>query len=84
MKYRNSQADVGFEFDYEDEHEQRLNFEGILFDLIEFISEYNLEEECVDYLNLNSQYYLGKDFRAFYLKDKNIDLFLEKGILTND
>ena len=83
-KYRNSQADIGIEFDYEDNDDLKMNFEGIMFDLMEFISEYNLEEECVDYLNLHNAYYLGDDFRAFYLKDMNVDLFLERGILSKE
>lgn len=84
MKYRNSQADIGIEFDYKDTDELRCNFEGIMFDLIEFISEYNLEEECVDYLNLHNTYYLGDEFRAFYLKDMDEEIFLERGILTRE
>lgn len=84
MKYRNSQADIGIEFDYNDKDDLKMNFEGIMFDLMEFISEYNLEEECVDYLNLHNTYYLGDDFRAFYLKDMNADLFLERGILSKE
>ena len=82
MKYRNSQADIGIEFDYNDKDDLKMNFEGIMFDLMEFISENNLEEECVDYLNLHNSYYLGDDFRAFYLKDMDVELFLERGILT--
>lgn len=86
MKYRNTQADIGFEFDYTgaDETELKLNFEGMVFNLLEFVSEYNLEEECVDYLNLSSDYDMGTDFRAFYLKDKNKELYFEKGILTSE
>ena len=86
MKYRNTQADIGFEFDYTgaDETELRLNFEGILFNLLEFISEYNLEEECVDYLNLSPEYDMGTDFRAFYLKDIDKELYFEKGILKRE
>lgn len=84
MKYRNSQADIGIEFDYNDKDDLKMNFEGIMFDLMEFIAEYNLEEECVDYLNLHNTYYLGDDFRAFYLKDMNVDLFLERGILSKE
>ena len=60
MKYRNSQADIGIEFDYNDKDDLKMNFEGIMFDLMEFIAEYNLEEECVDYLNLHNTYYLHK------------------------
>lgn len=84
MKYRNSQADIGIEFDYNDKDDLKMNFEGIMFDLMEFIAEYNLEEECVDYLNLHNTYYLGDDFRAFYLKDMNVELFLERGILSKE
>lgn len=84
MKYRNSQADIGIEFDYNDKDNLKMNFEGIMFDLMEFIAEYNLEEECVDYLNLHNTYYLGDDFRAFYLKDMNVELFLERGILSKE
>lgn len=66
--YRNGQADVGIEFEYETKEDLKNNFEGIMFELIEFISEYNLEEELIDYLE-NPTYYLGDNFKAVYVED---------------
>lgn len=83
-EYRNTQDDIGFEFEYDDEHEKSCNFEGLVFELLSFIAEYNMEEECVDHLNISPNYYLGTKFRAFYLKDYDHDMYLDEGILTKE
>ncbi len=82
--YRNYQDDIGFEFEYDDDHEKSCNFEGIVFELLSFIAEYNMEEECVDHLNFNCNYSIGEKFRAFYLKDYEHDTYLDYGVLTKE
>ena len=82
--YRNYESDIGFEFAYDDEHEKSCNLEGLAFELLQFIAEYNMEEECVEHLNLYSNYYLGSGFRAFYLKDYDHDMYLDNGILIKE
>ena len=62
-EYKNSQNNIAFKFNYETDEELKNNFEGMVFDLLEFISENNLEEELVEYLE-HPEYDLGTNFKA--------------------
>lgn len=66
--YRNGQADIGFEFEYETEKDLRFGFESLTFELLDFIDDYcyNMKDELIEHLN-NAGF--DNNFKAEIIED---------------
>ena len=62
--YKNWQSDIAFKFSYETDEELHDNLTGMLFSVLQFVSDYNLSDELIEELNDRAEYFLGEDFKA--------------------
>ena len=62
--YRNAEGRIGIEFQYEDEYDFGGIFEGLAFELLHFVEEYNMTEELIEHLKNPTYYFAGETFKA--------------------